>query len=485
MIDHDRNVNKSSLTPTGSTGIVKVGNSIDITKKLISQGERSILGLNKISFIPYRKNDKWYLYDFNLKHIIDIEFDYIYLRYDNYKFDPFCILKKDLQAAFCGKSFNYLDLTWVDEITFPAYFRNILIVREENKYKIKNEYFFDILPTFFDYIVELGVNIANRESSIYLTIYKNGKVGLFCCKSLSIVLPIAYDEIRQLENVEYFSVGSNSKKGIYSSAENKIIVDPIFENIKGIEKNICFVVQNGKLRLFGILNKRFLNESNYTLINLSDKIIFEEGYFFVNKDWKRYLVNENGVEQYIGEFKKVKRYGSWFLCSNDLMVVYIYNLTKLVTTIYRDWQYIYLPDFKVIDNLYFEFSYDQSLGNFSYYKVVIGYYDIMGNKIGSDFIAKYEENKSSTTTTFNNKGKFDVISICDTFWSIQEDGLYFKDNLIYKSEFFKSSRFEVSDFNLGLAYVQEVNFCDEDNWYWDEIGYIDVYGNFYWETNNI
>jgi hypothetical protein len=59
----DDNKNEKSLVSMGSAGLVRVGNSIDVTRKLISQGRVIERNYSKIYIIPFKKEDGYYLYD--------------------------------------------------------------------------------------------------------------------------------------------------------------------------------------------------------------------------------------------------------------------------------------------------------------------------------------------------------------------------------------------------------------------------------------
>jgi hypothetical protein len=63
----ESNQNLNSLIPTISKGVVRVGKSIDVTKKLISQGSVLEKKYSKLYVIPFKKFDGWYLFDKNKK----------------------------------------------------------------------------------------------------------------------------------------------------------------------------------------------------------------------------------------------------------------------------------------------------------------------------------------------------------------------------------------------------------------------------------
>jgi len=49
------------MVPLGSAGLIRVGKSFDVIKKIISQGSVSIKRYNEIKYIPYRKMNNWHL----------------------------------------------------------------------------------------------------------------------------------------------------------------------------------------------------------------------------------------------------------------------------------------------------------------------------------------------------------------------------------------------------------------------------------------
>lgn len=472
---------ENSIIPIGSTGLVRVGNSIDITKKLISQGEKSILGLKNIRFVPFNKNDKWYLYDLNLKFLINVEFDFIYLFILNIKYNSYCILVKHKQKAFCGNTFNYSNLEWFDEITPLANFKHLLIVKKESCYLLKNHDFLKVLPDCFDEIIELKLRVTYNSSN-HLLLKKNGQCGLFCCESQSLVLPIEFDEIEIYslgKQDSDFKIKSNNKTGIYSSRDRKFIINPIFDDVVSRQDNIYVVEINNKFKLFNISNNSFLNGSEYTKINGRHSISFEDGYFLVNKNYQRFLVDIHGIEYYIGDFKEVERKGNWILCSDDLLSFHLFKKTKLIVSLYRDWDRMHMLNFTVIKNMYLQLTYNVAGAFDSTYKQIIGNYDFKGNKIDNDIIHSLQDTEKFQSN-FENKTNNDIITISDTFWSVQKDGLFFRNKLIYNIELNNLSDFCVSEFNSGFAFVE----ISDGDCYYDSIGYIDVYGNNYWNFDD-
>ena len=68
----------------------------------------------------------------------------------------------------------------------------------------------------------------------------------------------------------------------------------------------------------------------------------------------------------------------------------------------------------------------------------------------------------------------------DTLWHINGTTLYYKNHIILNIE--DPSEISVSDFHFGYALVKEVGDIDPEFGVMSiNIGYIDVYGNIYWE----
>ena len=187
----------------------------------------------------------------------------------------------------------------------------------------------------------------------------------------------------------------------------------------------------------------------------------------------------------MGEFKEVNREGNWLLCSNDLISFELYHKSQLIATFFRDWEYLHMPNFKVLNDLYIELSYFYSLKYVIPSSRLIGYFDFKGNKIDKNIINALQESKQ--LESINKKESInDVITISDTFWSVQKDGLFFGIKLIYNIELNDLSDFCVSEFNSGFAFVKIFADCDPEfgTCYYDSIGYIDVYGNNYWNFDD-
>jgi hypothetical protein len=99
-------------------------------------------------------------------------------------------------------------------------------------------------------------------------------------------------------------------------------------------------------------------------------------------------------------------------------------------------------------------------------------FDFNGNKI------EYPLSEKELAVIIANENNGDL-KITDTLWRINGTKLYFKNHVILNIE--DIEEIKVGKFHYGYALVKEIaDYDPEFGEMSHEIGYIDVYGNYYW-----
>lgn len=98
--------------------------------------------------------------------------------------------------------------------------------------------------------------------------------------------------------------------------------------------------------------------------------------------------------------------------------------------------------------------------------------EIIDYEISKDDLELYENNEETSN-----------IKIEDTLWRVNSDGLYFKSQQIINGKHFYE--LSVSKFHYGYAFVEDIIDVDpEFGVQKSDLGFIDVYGNYYWDKLN-
>ena len=135
------------------------------------------------------------------------------------------------------------------------------------------------------------------------------------------------------------------------------------------------------------------------------------------------------------------------------------------------------PPFRIIENKYVVIFYYRATYGRKYikgYRIEIeGVFDFDGNKI------EFPLSENELEAIIYHEGK-DDLKISETLWETNGTILKFKNNEILNIE--DILEISVSDFHYGYAKVKEVADVDPEFGEMSaDIGYIDVYGNIYWE----
>lgn len=189
-----------------------------------------------------------------------------------------------------------------------------------------------------------------------------------------------------------------------------------------------------------------------------------------------YLFNKVTNTLYHRKYRHVNVNKQYTLCLDDHNLYWLYRDDILLFQFEdfkpREIDAFFIPgqfaaDFEIIEQEYLAIYYCRGKSIEKFFII-----DSNGNQIEHSI-------KINELIEIVNKDHYNEISINETFWEIKGDSLYFKQDLIFSSQEFE---IVVSNFNSGYALVQEyVDYDDFAGHILNKIGYIDVYGNFFWE----
>lgn len=186
---------------------------------------------------------------------------------------------------------------------------------------------------------------------------------------------------------------------------------------------------------------------------------------------------------YKGPYRFVSRDREFILCLDFNKIYWLFKNDKILCH-FLDFTHdksLFEPKcaapFKIIENKYIVlYYYEAEYGRKyieSYRLKIQGIFDFDGNKIENPLTEKDLE------VILINENKEDL-KIADTLWKINGATLNFKNHIILNIE--DILEISVSDFHYGYAKVKEVlDYDPEFGEMTSDIGYIDVYGNIYWE----
>jgi hypothetical protein len=187
-----------------------------------------------------------------------------------------------------------------------------------------------------------------------------------------------------------------------------------------------------------------------------------------------YLYNKNTNTFFQGPYEHVGRNKEFILCLDFNKIYWLFKNDQIICH-FRDFTHDnnpFVPDhfaapFIVIENKFFAIFYYKGK-NLAIHWIL----DFSGNLIEHSIT-------ENALTGIIDKESRDDLKIEETFWKLNKTTLYYKNHTIISIE--NRYNFFVSDFHYGHALVLE--HVDYDDWLgdiYDEIGYIDVYGNYYW-----
>lgn len=227
------------------------------------------------------------------------------------------------------------------------------------------------------------------------------------------------------------------------------------------------------------LTKKLISQGTLLELNYSKIYIIpfkkEDGYYLYDK--RTNLLSK-------GPYKSISRNREFMICLdfNDIYLVlknneFLFQFSNSALNTTSLFPREFSPSFQIIDNKYiviycYRYTYGRKYTSGSRLEID-GVFDFEGNKI------EYPLTENDLEVIIENEMKADL-KISDTLWKINETTLKFKDDIILS--IVDILEISVSSFHYGYAKIKEV--ADYDPEFGEmscDIGYIDVYGNIYWE----
>lgn len=247
------------------------------------------------------------------------------------------------------------------------------------------------------------------------------------------------------------------------------------------ENSLARISSIGLMRVGNSIDvtRKLISQGGVIEINYSKIYIIpfkkEDGYYLYDK-----RTNSSGK----GPYKSISRNREFIICldynkkfwvlKNDQILFQFSDFAANVFTLFPP---EFAPPFQIIENKYIVIF---------YYRAIYGRKYITGYQIEIECVFDFDGNKTEHPLTEKDleviiaNESNDDLKIPDTLWRINKTILYFKNKIILNSG--DIEEINVSKFHYGYALVKEI--ADYDPEFGEmsrEIGYVDVYGNYYWQ----
>ena len=225
------------------------------------------------------------------------------------------------------------------------------------------------------------------------------------------------------------------------------------------------------------ISKKIISQGNLVGQNHSKiKVIpFNKG-----DEWHLYNVAEKQISK--DTYKDFKRKREYLLCLDFNNYYTLFQQAKILCQFkdFTDSSRGWCPNFEISSSGQLILWYNITTWGRKYisgwYPSIEGVLNLKGE------ILDYEISKEDLELYENNKESSDI-GIEDTLWTVNSDGLYFKGKQIINGKHFYE--LSVSKFHYGYALVEDIFDVDpEFGVQQTDLGFIDVYGNYYWDTLN-
>ena len=202
------------------------------------------------------------------------------------------------------------------------------------------------------------------------------------------------------------------------------------------------------------------------------------------KDGKWYLYHIKNKQFSNKNFKYFRRNRDYLLCIDDNKYYYLFKQDKFLCK-FEGSSNSWCPNFIVSKSgllvLWFNIATKGRKYYTGSYRQIIGPFNLKGERLDHNISNEYLDEMIS----YENKNRpTKDIQIQDTLWSVRSNSLYFKDKQVINGDFF--SEILVHTFHYGYALVEDFgDVCAEfGEVYKTDLGFIDVYGNYYWDNLN-
>ena len=243
--------------------------------------------------------------------------------------------------------------------------------------------------------------------------------------------------------------------------------------MQSYNEGFAVVKSNESWKLYDVDAKRYIDKDKFDHIG-----IFKGGYSLCLRNNNYLLIDKNGNEYNFSQSKNIRRSGNTFW-TTDGGLLKIYSKNNLVSSIPLTAPISDANSFNVIEDSYIDIGrYNMKYSLYTRYAM----YNIDGTKLEKAEIEQLDKKIASKKSEKINQVK--PISIKDTSWEIKGKGLYYKDELKYTAPINVENHefLEVSDFFSRIATVDIIWDVDpEFGVRSEEVGYIDMNGNYYWK----
>lgn len=479
----DENRKQNSLIHIGSTTLVRVGNSIELTNRIITK--------YAIRIVPFRVDQLWYIYNIDSKQIISDGFDLVKFIDNSFTDSKSLLIANGEDFSILNNPSELASLMWYKDLKPLTVDKMKMIVYLNGKCGLIDANGKTLIPISYDKIID-KLRFRNASSDEILIVSKNRKYGIIDLHSFKTILPIEYDLIEETGYVDsdnILKVKQDNKIGVFDCKSKSLLFLAEFVDIMWCNEGICSVKINSKWALFDFQLNQMVNKSEYDSTKL-----FTNGYaicYKINDGF--YAVYKNGLEVKIDINSKpentimIHRYNDVFIAQEITTVWKQNGNVHSSESMHKFHIYVKLKFLSIIEykqrarhcsvrmkNNIIEII---EAGKYGGYRTV-KYFNLHGDEISEkDFVHLTNNHSALSGNTISITDKAKAIR---SNWKIIDKQLFYKDELIYEHPYGEL----YADLTLDFPRLTAVIDVDPEFGVTEDlIGYIDQYGNVFWKDN--
>lgn len=472
---------ESSIIPISSTSLDRVENSIMLTNKIITK--------YSIRLVPFRIDNLWYIYNIDSKTIISEGFYFIQFLDNSFTFSKSLFINNKSSFAIIDNPIKLTNIIWYEHLKQLVKDRTKLIAYLDGKSGLIDDNEKLLIQFVYDKIID-------KSYLDILIVIQHTKYGIIDVNNYSVILQITYDLIETFwknSSSEYFlKIKQNNKIGIFDCNKKSLLFLADFVDIDWYNDGICSVkINNNKWALYDYNINKLINKSEYLTT-----LIFTDGYSICKKEDGFYAVYKNGSEVKLSidfdpDLIDISDSNTDVVRFNDIFIVdESYGIDEkrfnsYATESIHRFHIYYKLQLQSIINYKASYRFCRvhvknkiiEINQLGKYDILTtkNYYNINGEEISEKNITDLK----STENLQNGKTQYLFEKVSN--WKIVEKKLFFKNELVYDNIYYTLE----ADFKLDFPELISVIDDDCQGMIFKEcIGYIDHYGNIFWQNNS-
>src|SRR5690554_6111058 len=214
----------SSLIIRNPTSLINVGNTLALTNKILTK--------YSVRIIPYRRYNKWYLFNINMNKIISEDYDSADFLDCHLTSSKSIIVQKNGLSAIYRNESTPTTRNWYSAIKPLKSDSEILIACKDGKFGLISNSDDTLIPFEYELIKE-NLRFRDLSENGLLCVRKNGYYGIISLKDCSPIINLEYDDITDTgyvgdENI--LRIKKGDEIGVFSLTTNRILFLGTFED---------------------------------------------------------------------------------------------------------------------------------------------------------------------------------------------------------------------------------------------------------------